>query len=124
MDSERYVLACYRYIELNPVRAAMVASPESYRWSSHARNAQGVYEARITPHSSYQALGCGDAERQAAYRRLFVGGINPDDAETLRVHTRQQKPWGSDKFRQQIEALVQRSLEVRSRGRPRSGTDK
>jgi len=112
------------FSELNPVRAAMVASPADYRWSSHARNAQGAHEARITSHSSYQALGCDDAERQAAYRRLFVNASDTDDAEHLRVHTQQQKPWGSGKFRQQIEALVQRSLEVRSRGRPRSDADK
>lgn len=29
-----YVLACHRYIELNPVRAGMVARAEAYRWSS------------------------------------------------------------------------------------------
>lgn len=40
VDDERYVLACYRYIELNPVRAGMVAAPDEYRWSSHAANAQ------------------------------------------------------------------------------------
>jgi len=29
-----YVLACYRYIELNPVRAGMVTRPEDCRWTS------------------------------------------------------------------------------------------
>ena len=32
-QSEDYVLACYRYIELNPVRAGIVRHPREYRWS-------------------------------------------------------------------------------------------
>ena len=34
VDCERYVLACYRSIELKPVRAGMVSNPADYRWSS------------------------------------------------------------------------------------------
>jgi putative transposase len=37
-DAEAYLLACYRYIELNPVRASMVKQPIEYRWSSYAVN--------------------------------------------------------------------------------------
>jgi putative transposase len=38
IDSERYLLTCLRYVELNPVRARMVASPDAYEWSSYALN--------------------------------------------------------------------------------------
>ena len=69
-------------------------------------------------------MGRDDDERQAAYRQLFTEALATSDADLLRLHTRQQKPWGSGKFRQQIEALVQRSVEVRPRGRPQSGADK
>ena len=41
VQSERYLLTCYRYIELNPVRARMVDHPEEYRWSSYGVNAWG-----------------------------------------------------------------------------------
>jgi putative transposase len=37
-QSESYLLLCSRYIELNPVRAAMVQMPGQYRWSSFASN--------------------------------------------------------------------------------------
>lgn len=123
VDDESYVLACYRYIELNPVRAAMVAGPAEYRWSSHARNAHGARDPRITPHASYLALGRDPATRQVTYRGLFGTAPPCAEADSLRLHTQQQKPWGSDKFRQQIEALAERSLEVRSRGRPRSAPE-
>ena len=70
VDSEDYVLTCYRYIELNPVRAGMVATAGQYRWSSHAHNAHGACDPRITPHPSYLDLGEGELGR-AAYRALF-----------------------------------------------------
>ena len=55
VDSDRYLLACLRYIELNPVRAAMVAQPWDYRWSSvHAH--LGLWaDVRLTPHPGYLA---------------------------------------------------------------------
>ncbi len=62
---------CQRYIELNPVRAGMVAHPAEYRWSSYRRNAQGEIDARVKAHSLYMALGLNDVGRQAAYRELF-----------------------------------------------------
>jgi putative transposase len=56
VNSERYAPACYRYIELNPVRAGIVTPPREYRWSSHVRNAYGTHEPRITPHAAYLSL--------------------------------------------------------------------
>ena len=118
VDSEHYALACYRYIELNPVRAGIVTSPREYRWSSHARNAHGTHEPRITPHAAYLSLGADDLTRLDAHRRLFAS-TDAHDIDALPLHTQQQKPWGSEQFRRQIEALAQRSMEVRPRGRPR-----
>ena len=57
MAEEDYVLACYRYIEMNPVRAGMVEHPADYRWSSYRVNAQRERSTLIKPHSLYKALG-------------------------------------------------------------------
>lgn len=57
VESEQYVLACYRYIELNPVRAGMVENPKNYKWSSYATNALGLQSNLCTPHPSYLGLG-------------------------------------------------------------------
>lgn len=67
----RYLLSCMRYIELNPVRARLVASPEQYRWSSFRANALGQNDPLLTPHSHYCALGRSTESRRAAYRALF-----------------------------------------------------
>jgi putative transposase len=66
VDSADYLLTCYRYIELNPVRAGMATAPGDYRWSSHRRNAHGEQESRITPHAAYRSLGADHPERQQA----------------------------------------------------------
>ena len=76
-QAEGYLLACQRYIELNPVRAAMVDHPAEYRWSSYRSNAQGEADAMIAPHAVYLALGADTATRQAAYRELFRHELEP-----------------------------------------------
>jgi putative transposase len=67
----RYLLSCMCYIELNPVRARVVAWPGQYRWSSFRANALGHDDALLTPHAYYCALGRGAESRQAAYLALF-----------------------------------------------------
>ena len=71
IDSERYLLTCYRYIELNPVRAGLVTDPSQYRWSSYGANAIGLLDPLVTTHERYLALGVGRAARTTAYRALF-----------------------------------------------------
>jgi putative transposase len=118
VDSERYVMACYRYIELNPVRARMTMDPADYPWSSHGHNAMGQHHPMITAHPEYTGLGSTPAARQAAYRALLSEHLDEQQLVDLRLHTQQQRAWGSDRFRQQIEALTQRAAGVRPRGRP------
>ena len=67
----RYLLSCMRYIELNPVRARVVAWPGHYQWSSFHANALGREDRLLTPHAHYCALGRSADSRQSAYRTLF-----------------------------------------------------
>ena len=120
VDSDTYLLTCYRYIELNPVRARMVQQPGDYPWSSYRHNALGIHDRRITPHPQYLALGQDTTTRLRAYQAMFQEALNAETQDALRAHTRQNKAFGNDRFRQQIETLVGRSMEVRSRGRPRA----
>src|SRR5690606_35699873 len=68
VQSETYLLQCYRYIELNPVRAGMVEGPADYRWSSYRINGLGLQSSLCTPHREYLALGWQQEERLSAYR--------------------------------------------------------
>ena len=96
----------------------MTAPPTDYPWSSYRCNALGAFEARIKAHPSHLQLGAADANRQSAYRDLVANGLSREEADALRLHTQQQRVWGDDRFRAQIEALTQRTVTVRPRGQP------
>ncbi len=66
IDSDRYLLTCMRYIELNPIRANMVMHPGEYKWSSYHINAQGSISNMISPHPLYDELGADEESRQTA----------------------------------------------------------
>ena len=118
VDDERYVLACYRYIELNPLRAAMVAEPEAYRWSSHAANAHGAPDPLVQAHPAYLALGVDAAQRHAHYRALVADGVAEDELAAIRLYVQRQRALGSERFRAQIERVLQRRAGIGRPGRP------
>ena len=118
VDRGDYVLACYRYIELNPVRAAMVAAPLDYAWSSYRKNAEGHHDALLSMHEDYRLLGADDDSRRAAYRTLFAGRITEEQTASIRTHLAAQRAYGTDRFREAIERQLGRSMQVVPRGRP------
>ena len=118
-QEESYLLACQRYIELNPVRAGMVEHPAEYRWSSYRANAQGESDALIQPHAVYGALGPDAASRQAAYRELFRYELEPGVVDEIRRATNGNYALGSDLFTEQIAAALGRRVTPGKPGRPR-----
>ena len=86
--SERYALACYRYIELNPVEASMVQHPRDYPWSSHGENAGGAINGFINPHPAYMALAADGAARGHAYAALFELPLEQSVIDEIRKATR------------------------------------
>jgi putative transposase len=88
VQSDGYVLACYRYIELNPVRAGMVKDPAQYRWSSYPSNAEGKPSELLKAHPSYEALGLEAAQRLTAYRLLCESAPPAPIVDEIRRATR------------------------------------
>jgi putative transposase len=109
IESSRYILACYRYVELNPVRAGMVGHPASYVWSSCAGNSGIRQDALISPHAEFEALG------SVAYALLLSEGIGHTAVQEIREATLGGFPLGSDSFKQSLHASAGRRL---SRGKP------
>lgn len=122
-QTEDYLLACQRYIELNPVRAGMAEHPAEYRWSSYRANAQGESDALIQPHAVYDALGPDAAGRQAAYRELFRYELEPELVDEIRRATNGNYALGSDLFAEQIAAALGRRVTPGKSGRPRKVAD-
>lgn len=75
IDRDRFLLECGRFVELNPIRAALVRDPKDYAWSSARTYAEGLPNALLSPHPLYQALGASPAERQERYRQFLHDGI-------------------------------------------------
>ena len=118
-QAEPYLLACQRYIELNPVRAAMVEHPASYRWSSYRANAQGETDPLITTHALYRALGDNATSRQAAYRELFREELEAGVVDQIRHATNGNYALGSQLFGEQIAQALKQRAQPGKPGRPR-----
>ena len=114
VDTEEYLLTCYRYIELNPVRAGLVRAPSQYTYSSYHYNALGGRDPVVTPHQRYLALGDDSKSRSAAYRELFGDVIDEKTLRSIRRSTNACRVLGADDFKDRFEA----QLETRSASQP------
>ena len=118
VQTQRYVLGCYRYIEMNPVRANMVKHPIDYRWSSYATNAAGKKTEWLTPHGEYLALAAEEPRRLEAYRGLFSTDLDPELMREIRTSTHGGYAVGDSRFKKEIESALNRRVTPRGPGRP------
>jgi putative transposase len=117
VEADRYLLAVMRYIELNPVRAALAEQPAAFRWSSHGHHVGRGVDPLITDHAVYWALGNTPFDRQAAYRQLFEHG--PADAELAAIRRATHGGWLLGSSTAAPRHAVSRRPEIRRAGRPR-----
>ena len=122
VDADKYLLTCYRYIELNPVVAGMVEKPEEYRWSSYLVNGVGMRSQLIQPHDIYLGLGDEIESRCRRYRELFETEIADESVHKIRKALKFNYPLGNDKFRQEIENYLGRTIGKMEGGRPGNPT--
>lgn len=116
-ESARYVLACYRYIELNPVRAGLVDHPSGYLWSSYAVNGGLRADPMVTPHAEFSALGSHSIARHTAYRALVEQPVEPEVLAAIRDATNADYPLGSGAFKASLLATYGRRTERQKAGR-------
>lgn len=121
VDTDRYLLNCLAYIELNPVRAGLAAKAEAFPWSSVHHHLGLRMEPWVTPHPVFLALASADALRAALWRhRLADAASASADTDAIREHTRKEQPLGSAAFQEALSALTGRRLAVAGPGRPRT----
>jgi len=118
VQSERHLLCTYRYIELNPVRAGLVANATDYRWSSYAANALGEPDRLIQPHPLFDELGATIEQRRRRYRAFVAEGVSDDEAEAIRSHVKQGRVFGTAAFQEQVARQTGLRVRVTRRGRP------
>ncbi|MDH3511753.1 MAG: transposase [Gammaproteobacteria bacterium] len=121
VNTDRYLAACYRYIELNPVRANLVADPAEWPWSSHRRHAFGEPDRVVSVHNIYDDLAPSPERRRSRYRGWFRDSLTENELDNIRETTCQELVLGDDAFKDQIEAQLQTPARPRRRGRKKIG---
>lgn len=117
VETDRYLLACYRYVEMNPVRAGMVRAPADFPWSSYRCNAMGASDDLVTPHPLFLALSDDEKGRQIAYRNLFDHDIGETDVNLIRYALNKGWALGGDLFCAKLEEVSGRRSSPVKRGR-------
>ena len=123
VDTDQYFLACQRYIELNPVRANLVAHPAEYHWSSYQANARGVPIGIVTPHQVYLNLADTPVKRLENYRALFEQHFPENELKQIRDAIKHNYPLANESFVQHITNKYNISFGRRNKGRPEKGSE-
>ena len=118
ISTNEYLLACCRYVELNPVRAGIVAVPEAYRWSSFGAKVGMITMDWLDFDPHYLALASTAEKRREKYRELIMGTISDEEMELIRSAIQRGQLTGTDKFVEEIAAKTGRRIEFRGQGRP------
>ena len=120
VDTDAYLLACMRYVDLNPVRARLCRHPGEYRWSSYAHKAgQSRDDDWLDPDPVTLAMGEDEASRQRAYARFVSADIDVDEQALIRTAVRRNQLTGRGRFVDEIERRTGLRVETRGPGRPR-----
>ena len=117
-QDDTYVLACYRYIELNPLRAGMVTHPRDYPWSSYRVNAEGLQSEIISPNAKFLNLASSDVLCRKAYRELFKTHMDAALIDDIRTSTNGNFVLGDDRFKNEIADILERRVVPGKAGRP------
>jgi putative transposase len=124
VQTEQYLFACSRYIELNPVRACMVNRPEDYHWSSY-RQRLGIETDRwIDYDPCYLGLAITEAERRQLYRRYILEAVPEEELGLIRQAVQRGQLTGNNRFIDEVGNILGRRVEFRAQGRPAKGCEK
>ena len=120
IQRDSYLLCCYRYVELNPVRAGMVASAEEYPWSSYQERVLSKGQAMLDKDICYAGLGSTSRERKSRYRVFIEEGIPVTEKRFIDESVNRNQLTGNHRFVDEIERRIGVRVERRGRGRPRN----
>ena len=120
IQTDRYLLACMAYIDLNPVRAGLVMEPREYPWSSHSHYIGLRTDKLITPHPLYWELGNTPFAREAAYADLVRAGITAEQQVDLTRSALSGWALGEADFVADLQNRTARRITKTQAGRPYS----
>jgi putative transposase len=119
VQTDTYLLACSRYIELNPVRAQMVEHAQDYPWSSlHLRRSEKIESRWLDEDPCFHELGATYAERLARYNVFVDQATQPSELRLIRDALQRGQLTGNSRFTDEIERITGVRVSQRARGRP------
>ncbi len=118
IETDRYLLACMVYIDLNPVRAGMVREAKDYPWSSHGHYVGLRTDRIVTPHPLFWELGNTPFAREAAYAELVRVGITQEQQDALTRSTLGGWALGDENFVADLQKRTERRVRKTQAGRP------
>lgn len=122
IQTDRYLLACMAYLDLNPVRAGMVGDPKQYAWSSHRHFIGQANDRRITPHPLVWSLGNTPFAREAAYTELVRAGLTAEAQNAITHATLHGWALGDADFVETLQKQTSRRISEARAGRPPTTT--
>ncbi|WP_231491894.1 transposase [Microbulbifer sp. HZ11] len=124
IDSDAYLLTCYRYVESRPIYLGLADSMADYAWSSFQHHANLALSTVIKDHRLYMALGDTAAARADAYRELFRYRFDRRLLEYIAETIKLGQILGGDVFKDKIEQISNQRVRPLKRGRPRKSAEK
>ncbi|AOF84653.1 transposase IS200 like family protein [Hydrogenophaga sp. RAC07] len=118
IQTDRYLLACMAYLDLNPVRAGIVNDPKQYVWSSHRHFIGQTSDRRVTPHPLVWSLGNTPFAREAAYTELVRAGLAADAQQAITHATLHGWALGDEGFVETLQKQTSRRISEARAGRP------
>jgi putative transposase len=112
VDQEAYLWAVARYIEQNPLRAAIAESPQDYPYSSAPAHF-GLQQDPVLGEYLFSEM------QQNDYIEFIKSGIPDKQIKDIRQSSRTGRPLGRDKFVSDIEIRLEKRLTALPIGRPR-----
>ena len=119
IDSQPFLLACYRYVELKPMLSNLVELPEEYKWSSFNYHTGRKSNKIIVDHPLYLSLGDTQIERADAYSNLFRYQFDKRLYEYIAETVKLGQVLGGDIFKEKIESIANHRVRPLKRGRPK-----
>jgi len=108
---EPHVHAAFRYVEMNPVRAGIVAAAEDYQWSSAKSHVTGIADPVLSGR-------CFLVETIRDWKEYLAEAPNQAAGTKLIKSTKTGRPCGEDDFVTRLEALLGRRFATLPPGRP------
>jgi REP-associated tyrosine transposase len=119
IETDRYLLTCGRYVDLNPVRAGIVRAPEDFRWSSYCPRAGVTSCAWLDPDPAIESLAATRSRCRERYREFVTEAVPEGELTLIRGALRRNQLTGTKAFIEKMNLEHGLFVPDRSRGRPR-----